>query len=253
MFNFKLCIVTLALVSPSVPSQADDEADSRIRITDPEILQSKGYEPDATNVFATPEAFAAIQAASAGTEIESSMPAGGNSELEGGQNQPLGGNFNVSVIHASEFHPIRVTGTTSYGTSGVNERWCEAGPSNVYMGVFRDIPHGAELTVRRVWYYDNSAENITADLVKICLPFFSAGEPEITILRTNTSSGTPGYGRFGPGNFLNEDVDAQSCLYGVRVNLGNAASCAGNQLRILKAALSWQLPESLVFADRFEE
>lgn len=165
----------------------------------------------------------------------------------------------VSTIHASDFVPTATNSSTDYqigGTGGAagEQLWCNEGDTT-YLGVFRDIPDGAILRFSRYWYWDNhGVQDMTAWLQKTCLPFDSGAEPETTILRTSSSSGTPGYGRVGPGNFLDEEVDNQACVYAVRVRLGNGGSCAaGGNLRFLKAVVSWQLPDGKVFADRFEQ
>lgn len=253
--SFTLGTTVMVLLALPVVVQASEAADDRIPIVDPELLESRGFAPDATNVYATPEAYAQMlmnpAERAAATELEAEQMVDPEAEPASAFGTDTNG---VATIHATEFHPVRVTGTTSYGSAGVTERWCDAGLTNTYMGIFHGLPHGARARLRRIWYYDNSDENITADLVRMCIPVDSASDPEFTILRTNTSSGTPGYRRFGPGNFLLEDIDSKSCVYAVRVNLGDGNSCAGNQLRILKANLSWRrqvspAPDTATFDD----
>lgn len=235
-------LIASCLLIFSIAGLADDAPDQRVLITDPDVLAQFGYAPDAQHVYATRQVWEELTGAADEVGTEQVEPA-----------SPRGTITQVNSIHATDFLPVRVTGTTSYGSTGNEERWCDAGLSNVYLGMFRNIPDGATLRFRRIWFFDDSSENISASLIRICVPFDGPGASETTILASNTSSGTPGYGRFGPGSFLDELVDGQSCMYGIRVNLGDSSSCAGNQLRIMKASLSLDVPGNTVFADRFEE
>lgn len=238
-------MLSVAVLSLSIGPVAAGSSDDRVPITDPDMLQRFGYAPDARNIYATRQAMDELTNESATAANREA------SELEAAS--PRGTMIQPVSIHATDFMPVRVTSTTSFGSSGNEERWCDGGPSNVYMGIFQGIPDGATLRFRRIWHYDNSAEDLSAALLRICVPFDGPGEAETTILATNSTSGTNGYGRLGPGNFLGETVDRQSCSYGMRVSLGDANSCAGNQLRIMKASLSMDVPTSAVFADRFEQ
>lgn len=251
--NWKLTLWTGVMVLLALPAStyANEESDNRIHITDPALLESKGFEPDATNVYATPEAFAQMRKSSGESVADTEVEAHEAAASDDGQIQGGNGPDAVALIHASEFLPIRVTGTTSYGTSGVEERWCDGGLTNKYLGIFHGLPRDPETVLAgRAWYYDNSDEDITVDFVRMCTPF-PPDETEFTILSTSTSSGTPGYDHDFVFN-LGDGYDHE-CVYAVRVALGDGNSCAGNQLRIMKAAFRWELPQSQVFADRFEQ
>ncbi|MGH9380731.1 MAG: S-layer homology domain-containing protein [Thermoanaerobaculia bacterium] len=227
-------------------AQSTGTADDRIRITDPGLLETLGYAPGTPNIYATPEAYAQMLMSPAELAAASELESQDGALIEDESRSPFGDNPGVTTVHATDFVPTATNSSTDYqvgGTEGIGgvELWCNEG-NTTFVGVLDGLPHGARAGVRRFWYYDDDAvQDLTVWLQRSCLPFGSAGEPETTILRMNTSSGTPGYGRFGPGTAIGEDIDSRSCVYAVRVRLGNGGACAaGGDLRFSKATLSWQ-------------
>lgn len=260
--TFTLWVVVTILLALPASAKPIGATEERIPVTDPSLLEELGLEPDARNIYVTPEVHAYLLMSPA---ERAAVEAAATALDEGAASEPeassaFGDTTGITTIHASDFAPSVVNASTDYqvgGTGGApgEQLWCNEG-NTTFVGVFRDLPHGARATVRRIWYYDNDdIQNITVWLQRTCLPFFSAAEPETTILATNTSNGTPEYGRFGPGNFLLEDIDGQSCVYALRARLGNGGACAaGGNLRLLKASLSWQrqlspAPDSATFDD----
>lgn len=254
----KTVLRALVMVLFSLPALAEvyDGAKNGVHVTDPELLESMGYAPDASHVYATPEAYAMMRMTPEDRAATSALESESEIGREPALKSAFGSAEGVTSIQASGFAPTAVNSSTDYqvGLNGT-ELWCNAG-NTTFMGVFRGVPHGARATVRRIWYYDDhDVQNITVWLERTCMPFFSEGQPTTTILRMNTSTGTPGYGRFGVGTFLEEDIDAKSCSYSLRARLGNGGSCAAaSDLRLVKAALSWQrqvspAPASATFGD----
>jgi hypothetical protein len=246
-------------IEPSALDQQESaaETETRVHITDPSLLKSLNYEPDATNVYAAPEAYTEMLMSPAERAAVSALESQEADVPDAEASSAFGETTGVSTIHASDFASVANDAVFSRPLFGVYLS-CSSGNAN-FRGVFQDVPHGARLTVRRIWYYDDApTQDITVWLEKICIPFFSAGDAEVTVLRMNSSSGTPGFGRFGPGNLIEETADTQSCVYTLRARLSNNNVCqqGGNPniLRLYKASLSWRRqvsppPATATFSD----
>lgn len=231
--------IGLLLALPAL-APASDAADDRIPIVDPELLESMGFEPGATNVYATPEAYEQMLMSPEERATASSLDAQDTDavDAEGTVGDPAG--F-FSTIHASDFS--HTSSNSVYSASfGGTELQCFEGSSR-FIGVFRDLPSGANAVTPVVAYYDNDdIQNLRAELRRTCTSFFNFGgqEPETTTLWMGSSSSTPGYAVLVGDEPLNETIQGDHCVYTMWVRLGNGISCApDNEVRLLKAGLGW--------------
>lgn len=255
--------VLLALPASATPIDATED---RIPVTDPLLLEELGLEPGTRNIYVTPEVHAYLLMSPAErAAVEEAAAALDESALSESEASSAFGTTNgVSTIHASDFAPTVIAPDTRYQIGGAagapEELWCNFDPggnaTDQFVGVFRDLPHGAQLRSPHIWYYDDSDdENVRFWIHRTCLGRGLGDEPESTVLRMNESSGQPGYAHFGPGSPLGEDVDNQRCVYSVRVEFSDAAGCnEGSLLRLLKATLSWRrqvspAPDTATFDD----
>lgn len=257
--------VTVLLALPASATPIDTTED-RIPVTDPSLLEELGLEPGTKNIYVTPEVHAYLLMSPAERAAFDEAAAALDEEVpsEPEASSAFGNTIARSTIHASDFAPTVVNADTDYQVGGTGvpgeELWCNdtaaGNPSTTFVGVFRDLPHGSRAVVRRFWYFDDHpTDDLTVWLQRTCVPG-TGGQPETTILRMNASSGTPGYGRFGPGNAIGEDIDSRLCTYAVRVNFGGGGNCpaSGNLLRFSKANLSWRrqvspAPDTATFDD----
>lgn len=248
--SFTLCTATaLLLALPALArSSGGSEIDARVHVVEPWMLEKLGYPKDATNVYATPEVVASLRM-TADERAAITLAAAANEKAgEAGRRvgeMAFGNTSGISTIHATDFM-AQSPPDTIYPLFGIYLSCItSAGVNNAnYRGVFRDVPHGASVRFRRIWYYDDDPnQDLTVSVERVCLPFSGEGDAEVTVLRTDTSSGTPGFGRFGPGTSIEEDADTLSCVYTLRARLSDNNFCdltSANSLRIYKASLSWR-------------
>jgi hypothetical protein len=242
--------LTIAIGLPlSAAEPPNRGGDGRIHILDPRMLAELGYPEDATNIYATGEVVRYLQmipgeraaANAAANVVDEAGDAGGG---PGEARSAFGDTSGVSNVHSTDFEAQSLD-SAGYPLFGVYLSCAipDSGNAN-FRGVLRDIPHGASVRFRRIWYYDDDPnEDLTVWVERICLPFEASGDAEVTVLRMDTSSGTPGFGRFGPGTSIDEDADNLSCVYTFRARLSNDNFCnmtSNNSLRIYKASLSWR-------------
>jgi hypothetical protein len=238
--------VGLPLSAAERPNRADE---GRIHILDPRMLAELGYPEDATNIYATPEVVRYLQMspgerAAANAAANAADEAGDAGPGAGEVPSAFGNTSGVSNVHATDFEATNFDSAV-YPLFGVyvSCAFTDSGNAN-FRGVLRDIPHGASLRFRRIWYYDDDpTEDLTVWVERICLPFETSGDAEVTVLRMDTSSGAPGFGRFGPGTSIDETADNLSCVYTLRARLSNNNFCnmtTNNSLRLYKGSLSWR-------------
>lgn len=230
---------TAAGVLLALPAPAADTTGEDISITDPALLEQLGFEPDATNVYATrrayerllisPEEQAALQEAQLAerlAEKEAATAAGAYGFNTAG----------FSSVAPSMMRPI--FGSTDFSTApwGI---WCVSGNA-VLQGQLLDLPHGARLEFIDFWLFDASDEHINGEVYEVCLPDLGAGEPSWTLLGDVDTVGNSGNGfyTFPVGN---RPVDVESCQYAVRVRLDDGSNCSEHSdLIFRKARAQWR-------------
>lgn len=240
-----LCLAASALLALSAVALAADEAREDIPITDPALLESLGFPPDATNVYATPRAFEELmmdpaeraarrqaQLAEEENAAEESSPAGG----------PYGtATAGFSTVYFTEFQPREPD--ARFTTGNQDYLWCEVEGTDICQGnaQFTDLPHGAKLENVRYWYYDNDDSSDLRDLVmfllRVCNPPSGGGESVFTVLASVESEGAPGYASSFAGG-LEENIDLRECVY--RTNFFSEIGNAGLDLGFQKARVQWR-------------
>lgn len=245
----------LALLALPTWAAPGDEAGEQVPITNPELLQSMGFAPDATHVHATPHALRRMAMGPAEREAVRQEEIQLTAEARSAFGHTLGG------THMS-YQAFRPTFSTAqlpaeYGSLD-SSRYCLGGNS-IYEAQIEGLPHGGLLWHATVSIHDASAdEDITGWLTQTCDPFLS-GPPVTTILDTDTAP--DGHSIL---NFLSTvgdeiTVDEWDCFYSVRVRLGEAPGgftfCnAGDDLRIQRARVRWRrrvspAPQTATFDD----
>jgi hypothetical protein len=180
------------------------------QVTDPAMLQSMGFAPNATNVHmdnaAGPAALAAVS--------DEPPPTAAATPTTG---------IDFSAISAKEFiGRIDTTGTQWTYEGGPN---CCVDLSRVGTEQFADaqflVPTGATLTFFRFWAFDNNPADLAFFVFEVCQPGFAGGPPVINTIVNTKTSGTPGH----TSNVvvLNRPVNNQDCTYLARVRFDAAA------------------------------
>jgi hypothetical protein len=194
----------------------------RIPVTDPAVLTSMGFSPNATNVFQLvgPPAKSLEDEQRSGTKYFGPEASGFSSAL--------GGSFQGR------------TSSFTYGNqSGLGDIFCTSPPEN-FADVELDVPNGAVMEFARVWFSDtNAGENITFFLFEVCQPIFGAGDYTVTTLSTLTSSGAGGDGSL-PDALPADIADSTSCVYKFRVRFGGAAPPGDSSLIVQKVRVQWR-------------
>lgn len=235
--TLRVLIAGLPLLLLPAATLARDAAGDRIPITDPALLGSMGFSPDATNVYATPSALREIAMTPAEHLASQELRRGVEAR------SPFGtGTSGFSPIVSSSFVPR--TSTTEYTINNVDgSRYCVGG-SPFFHAQLESIPHGAKLEVVDLWLADSSVETISAFLFEICQPDSGPGFPSFTMLgTTSTSNDVEGdqWVSIGSGDLA--DIDLQSCAYLLEVRLDDSGvpPCSeGIDLRIQKARAQWR-------------
>lgn len=217
-----------ALPTLAHPSHA---AESRVPVTDPQLLERMGFAPDTTNVYATARALQQLLMG----------PDAGNTMREEVDGAPAEGVFGVddageTAATGSAFEPM--DSDTGYETFSGGTRYCTI-DSPFFEAELQALPHGAELVRVRSWFRDDSAEDAELFLFRTCA-LESDPTPSVTNLGSSSSAGTGGWAtsRFDVG----EDIDMEHCTYAVRARLDDDVfSCSeGSDLGILKARAQWR-------------
>jgi hypothetical protein len=242
----------LALVTPAFPAEA---AGDDVPITDPALLESLGYEPDAANVYATPQAYEQLLMSPAWRAAVQEMQLAEHAAAQGGATAGPFGTATVgySPISGAELVPFGSDAGFRY-TDGRGRYCLTPSPWAGLVSQFTDMPHGARLEDVRVWFWDTSDDDLRVHVRRVCHPDAAAGLPTTTILGTIESAFAPGHGTavIGP---LAEDVDHQSCVYEALAVLGVDSGCPGNDsLAISKIRAQWRrqispAPATATFGD----
>lgn len=244
--SFTTLTAAVALSALPVLAPPSHAAESRVPITDPQLLERMGFAPDATNVYATPQALQQLLMG----------PDAGNTIREETEEAPAESVFGdddagESAASGSAFEPM--AGDTGYETFSGGTRYCTIG-SPFFEADLHGLPHGARLVRVRSWFLDESAEDMELFLFRTCT-LESDPTPSVTNLGSSSSAGSGGWDTsvFSVG----EDIDLEHCTYAVRARLddANVGSCSeGSDLGILKARAQWRrqvspAPDTATFDD----
>lgn len=229
-----------------------------IPITDPTLLERLGFEPDARNVYATPQAFADLMMDPA--ERVALGETRRAQRLAAQDDSPLGGPYGTQARGYTPVSPygLRPVNSSVAHIAVSGERRCLAGSSQPRFDAdLGALPHGARWRFVDVWVRDDSAapnEDLVAAAFSHCQPDLDPGEPEITVFGTASTSGAPGNTRLEIATGV--DIDLESCAYFVQVFLGteNNNCPFGSALAIQKVRAEWRrqvspAPAFATFAD----
>lgn len=212
--NYKLAAIALALVGLGAPQPASAQGDDATRITDPRVLRSMGFAPNADNVYMDNAASLAVTADQEDAVTAQITP----------QATPTTGT-DYSTIAAKEFvGRIDTTGTQwryAAGPSTSNFELSRVGTELFGEAQF-EVPTGATLRFFRTWAFDSSASNIGYFVFEVCQPGFAGGAPVFTVIAFTSTSGTPG----NTSNVvsLNRAVNNRDCTYLARVRFDAAST-----------------------------
>lgn len=234
----KIALTLILALSATVADAQAPTQEGLVPITDPWLLESWGFAPDATNVQASPRVQSELARIAMGS---AEADAAGRSEQtvpEPETASSFGSNLGHTVIDQAAFQPLRSTTVHEFDSAG--GRLCVEG-FPWFEGVFEGLPHGARLTRFQFWTFDSaSAENIIGLVKRTCNQ--DVGGPLLTVLAT--------YASFGSGGFQTaiDFVDAADdgidtrCTYSTlfRLDGQESASCSeGDSLRIVGAGARW--------------
>lgn len=217
-----IATATLATAVPAaaqpVPTPISNATEEPVLVTDPVLLESMGFEPDATTVYVTQQALRemamdpAERAAAQYVLLEESRTA---QEIS-----PAGGPYGTGTVGYAPVPAEAIRPSSSQTQHFTNEgRVCISGPP-VFEAHFDGLPHGARLERVHIWYLDRVDDHdIHTSLYRLCHPDFGAGEATYTLLGSHSSDGSGGFGIGLIGTSpdgLQEDIDLQSCAYVTR-------------------------------------
>lgn len=99
--------------------------------------------------------------------------------------------------------------------------WCAAGSAPFALAHLR-VPHGATISHLRLWGWDGtSAGDVSAALLRFCLPDVGPGDSTVTTLVSTSSSGMPGGFTAVKQLVSPVVVDEHTCTYFVELDFGN--------------------------------
>jgi hypothetical protein len=199
-----------AFASARIDFAADQEEPALV--TDPQILRSFGFRPDARNVYAVM------------SRLNQTPQIGGEgSDYFGGTSSGF------SNYSGSEFQALASSTTFGY-CFATGDLTLTSGERSVEVPL--DIPNGAKLQAVRWWARDTSQGTDMVFLVyKVCLPNVTAGQPVITTLATAQTLGMLG-DQTGDMTILNETVDTKTCRYTVRATFNTFTLCENILYRV---------------------
>ncbi|MGH9160342.1 MAG: hypothetical protein ACRD2X_10215 [Vicinamibacteraceae bacterium] len=211
--KYTLTSIAVALVCLSAALPAAAQKGGAARITDPDVLRSMGFAPNARNVYVDDTVGLSIMADQEDAVTAEITP----------QVTPTTGT-DYSAISAKEFiGRLDTTGTQWRYAGGPN---CCQDLSRVGTERFADaqfeVPTGATLDFFRFWAFDNNASNLAFFVFEVCQPGFGAGAPVVTTIASSATSGTPG-NTSGLVN-LNRAVNNRDCTYLARVRFDAAST-----------------------------
>lgn len=228
-------LVSLAVLTLSSKVLPADEVREDVPVTDAALLESLGFAPDATNVYATAQAYGSLRVTPFERAAAEAARASASAVMDAGRS--FGSNLGYTTVPYAAFFPAYETGeyVVRYGI-----RSCASGPS-FYQAVIDSLPHGAKLRDVTLWLWDESAEDLRVSLVRTCHSDEVAGEQTFTILNSYGTDTDQGHviARMGT---MDEDVDRESCSYVLRARFDeDSAICSeGPALGIAKARVEWE-------------
>jgi hypothetical protein len=198
--------ITAAIGLPLLSGAA--KAADASRVTDPRLLQSMGFAPNATNVYLDAQVARAAAASNADV-VPSITPTSG---------------VDFSAISAKDFiGRLDTTGTQWRYAGGPN---CCVDLSRVGTEQFADaqfqVPTGATLNFFRFWAFDTNPANLAFFVFEVCQPGFAAGSPVINTIVSTSTAGTPG-NTTGLVT-VSRPVNNQDCTYVARVRFDAAST-----------------------------
>ena len=195
-----LCLLALAFAS-AAHADALERHPEAIRITDPARLAAIGFGPDAV-VHELHEAQAdpaaeRESAGSGGTVFRSYL---------GVDAQGRTGAFEYSTVYSSgDIH--RISAAESFAD------------------ILVTVPAGYRFEFVRFWAEDNSAANdLQVFLLERCLPSFTAGVPELTVIGSAVTGGNPGYVTQTLNLTPDFALDTTACTYSLRLRFDTTDS-----------------------------
>lgn len=207
--KYKLPAIVLTLVGLGAALPASAQVADATQVTDPKVLQSMGFAPDADNVYMDNAVGLAIISDQEDAIIAQATPTTG---------------VDFSAISAKEFiGRIDTTGTQWRYAGGPN---CCTDLSRAGTERFADaqfeVPTGATLSFFRFWAFDNNPSNLAFFVFEVCQPQFAGGAPAVTTIASAATSGTPGH----TSNVvsLNRPVNNRECTYLARVRFDAAST-----------------------------
>ena len=194
----KLCSVLLTMAVLGVATLAGAaDAPQGTRITDPAVLASMGFGPDAI-VYQAPGAGSDAAPAPEGWGITSSS----------------------QVSHPGNEFRGRIS-TYAYDT-GVGARDASYVSGDTFVDAAVNLPSGALWESTRFWLSDNTAQDIGLFLFQSCLPASGAGASAQLQLGTGSSTGTGGFQSVVVTVAPATTIDNNTCIYWARVRYGAA-------------------------------
>lgn len=233
--------VGVARPAAAIPPSVADSLERYVPVTDPDLLRRLGLQPDATNVYGTERALRNL-----------TMAASEQKALRAGaaDREPYSAFGTAGWGYAPVGFPDFLPANTFFDPHGWSTqgggRLCTAGTS-LYTASIDSMPHGARLWYVAFWLWDESPENITVTLTKICHQDEGPGEFAVFLLDAVSTTDSAGreFLRMGlctpPCSGIDETIDLQSCHYYLTAQLDDEFTCSeGSDLRIEKARAEWR-------------
>lgn len=236
-----LLILALGLAVPA-SALARGMPEEAAPVTDPVLLESLGFAPDATNVYALPQALrhhamSPAERAAEQEELSRGLEEGGKEGIFGTAD------FGTTLLSYQSFRPtFSAAGLAPEYTYSTTTGLACLGGTHTFEAQFEALPRGVELNSIRIFLHDESDEDITAWYYRICQDA-SGAEPNVLLVDEATTNGEPGPTGFNlSGGALNT---SQHCIDTVRVRLDAGGplvfECSeGDGLRLHKASLRWR-------------
>lgn len=220
-----------AHAQPHDPQPATDDLE-QVPITDPVLLEDLGFAPDASNVYATPQALSRMAMGSSESAVL---------EPEPNNSFGVGSEGSTNVLY-SDFRPTFATDGLfpEYSYAPDSGLTCDAG-THTYEAKIAPIPVGAAFAYVGVYLFDESTEDATAWLYRTC-QVVSHSPPVVTLMDQASTAGTPGATGF---TLAAGDTVNHYCQFFLRVRLDSGGflvfECSeGNDLRLFGAHARWQ-------------
>ncbi|MCO1334215.1 hypothetical protein MO867_07645 [Microbulbifer sp. OS29] len=223
------CALATILINFSAISQTTLAGDRDIRLTNPDTLESMGFERDEDNVYIAEGVYLE-------KPLDSSFyPSGGPDAQEG---LFPSGSTDYSPITPKAFIGRQdTTGSQWLYSSGNGIELSRLGTELFADAQFLDLPNGGTLEFFRWWWSDNDPNSAMATfLFEVCQPAFAPGAITFTLVTNSTS--TDAANGSAAVNIPSRPIDTQSCYYLARVRFDAATTL----LRLQKVRLQFIHP-----------